>query len=359
MDFGTGHPISGQGTTDSLAGTPLYLAPELFSGAKPSVASDVYSLGVLLYHLVTNGYPVTGRSRADVESAHRAGHRQPLRDARPDLSPAFIDVVERALAHVPGDRYRSAGEFGNALASVAGGKYKDDPAPRPIPWRTLAVAAAAVVALLVAWNMSNRRAADVPAQTAAVADSSYDVMASFYARRDGADVRLAQGSRVRPGDELFAVVDASKPVFVYIVNRDETGQSFLLFPLSGFTDNPIRAEQKVRLPGVRDGEQHYWKVTTVGGQEHFFLYVTPTRLVDFEQLLAALPPAELGRSVSSLPLPTSAIGLLRGVGGLSAAPSSVTPPIGNELGDLRPLPDRNESAEGVWARRVSFQNPPE
>jgi serine/threonine-protein kinase len=379
MDFGTGHPISGAGdTADCLAGTPLYLAPELFSGAKPSAMSDIYSLGVLLYHLVTNTYPVSGRSRSDVEAAHLAAHRRPLRDARPDLSPAFIDVVERALARDPAHRYRSAGEFGNALASVAGGSYTRDPAPRQ-RWRTsqLIVAAAVVAGLLVAFNMFGRRVTEAPrVMTADAVNSSqpparqlnaistvggsYEVTASFYARRDGEDVRLTHGSRVRPGDQLFAVIDASKPVFVYIINRDETGKSFLLFPLTGFNSaSPMRTEQMVRLPGTRDGQQHYWQVTSVGGQEHFFLYVTPTRLVDFEQLLAALPRAELGRSVDSLPLSTSAIGLLRGVGGLSAAPSSQTASPGNELVDLQPLSDRHESAEGVWARRVSFQNPPE
>ena len=163
MDFGTGQPIAGgHDSADSLAGTPLYLAPELFSGAKPSVTSDIYSLGVLLYHLVTDSYPVTGRSRADVESAHLAGQRRPLRDVRPDLSPAFIEVVERALARAPGDRYRSAGEFGNALASVAGGKYKDDPLPLPSRWRTVATAATVAAALLVAFIMFDRRGAEVP-----------------------------------------------------------------------------------------------------------------------------------------------------------------------------------------------------
>jgi hypothetical protein len=152
------------------------------------------------------------------------------------------------------------------------------------------------------------------------------------------------------------VIDASKPVFVYIINRDDNGQSFLLFPLSGL--DPVRTDQTLRLPGTRDGQQIYWKVTSAGGQEHFFVYVTPTRLVDFEQLLAALPRAELGRSVSNLALPTSALGVLRGVGGLSAAASSQTS-TGTELVDLQPLSDRNESAEGVWARRVSFQNPAE
>ena len=365
MDFGTGHPIDGtRDAADSLAGTPLYLAPELFSGEKPSVRSDIYSLGVLLYHLVTLSYPVTGRSRSDVESAHLAAQRQPLRDARPDLSPAFVDVVERALARAPEDRYRSAGEFGNALASVTGGAYAHDPAPSR-RWRTsqLAVAATVIAGLLLAFSMFDRRVAEAPvvdASATRTVGNAYEVTASFYARRDGGDIRLTHGSRVRPGDELFAVINASKPVWVYIINRDETGASFLLFPLSGFTpSNPVQTDQMVRLPGTRDGEQHYWQVHSVGGQEHFFLYVSPTRILDLEQLLAALPRAELGRSVNSLPLPTSALGVLRGVGGLSAATDSQTSSTGTELVDLQPLSDRNESAEGVWARRVSFQNPPE
>jgi hypothetical protein len=366
MDFGTGHPIDGtRDAADSLAGTPLYLAPELFSGEKPSVRSDIYSLGVLLYHLVTLSYPVSGRSRSDVESAHLAAQRQPLRDARPDLSPAFVEVIERALARQPEDRYRSAGEFGNALASVTGGTYAHDPTPSR-KWRAvqLAVAATAIAGLLLAFSILDRRVAEAPGVAAPTTQNtgvgnSYEVTASFYARRDGRDVRLTHGSRVRPGDELFAVINASKPVFVYIINRDETGESFLLFPLSGFSpSNPVRTDQMVRLPGTRDGQQHYWQVHSIGGQEHFFLYVSPTRLVDFEQLLAALPRAELGRSVNSLPLPNSALGVLRGVGGLSAPAGSSTS-TGTELVDLQPLSDRNESAEGVWARRVSFQNPPE
>ena len=196
MDFGTGHPIQNtRDAADSLAGTPLYLAPELFSGEKPSARSDIYSLGVLLYHLVTDTYPVSGRNRSDVETAHLTGQRQPLRDARPDLSPAFIDVVERALARAPEDRYRSAGEFGNALASVTGGTYKHDAAPSP-RWRTtqLVVAATAVAALLLAFSMFDRSVAEAPnviapttqnldATATPTAGSSYDVAASFYAMK--------------------------------------------------------------------------------------------------------------------------------------------------------------------------------
>ena len=380
MDFGTGGDTQEPETADTLAGTPLYLAPELFQHEKPSAQSDIYSLGVLLYHLVTGDYPVQGKTRVDLESAHRTGKRQPLRDVRPDLSPVFINVLERALARNPADRYRSAGEFGNALASAAGVSFKPD-LPKALDgwrqWKWLAVATAAVAVLVVGFSASQRwmarpevggtREAGVdqpitqspPATTSSPANASYDVAVSFYASRNGSDVRLTQGSRVRLGDELFAVINTSQPVFVYIVNRDEAGKTFLLFPLSEFSEGkPISHAQMVRLPGTKDGQQLFWKVTSVGGQEHFFLYVTPQRLVEFEQLLASLPRAELGRTVDSLPLSTSAIGVLRGVGGLSAV-SSAAPSTGNELAELPLLSDQNESAVGVWARQVSFQNPPE
>jgi hypothetical protein len=366
MDFGTGRHIDGADTSDDLAGTPLYLAPELFAGAKPSAVTDIYSLGVLLYHLVSGDYPVRGITRNDVESAHRTAKRQPLRDVRPDLAPAFIDVIERALSLHPEDRYQSAGQFGNALAAAAGSTYApDDPSSKS--WRKwqIAAAAGAIAALLavlviLGQRVAGDRRAEASAPTAVPANNSYEIAATLFAVRDGRDVKLSQGSRIRPGDKLFAVIDSSQPVFAYIINRDETGQSFLLFPLPGFDPaNPLSAKQKARLPGTRNGEQLYWQVTSAGGQDHFFLYVTPHRLVDFEQVLTALPRAELGRSVSSMPLPASAIGVLRGVGGLSSVGNSPAASIGAELTGVPPLRDENESAEGVWARRISLQNPAE
>ena len=60
MDLGTGREADGRGLRENpeLAGTPLYLAPEIFLGAPASARTDLYSLGVLLYHLVTGAFPV-------------------------------------------------------------------------------------------------------------------------------------------------------------------------------------------------------------------------------------------------------------------------------------------------------------
>jgi serine/threonine-protein kinase len=110
MDLGTGREIdASRSYLPDLVGTPLYLAPEIFSGVPASVRSDLYSLGVLLYHLVTGSYPVRATTIEELQArlAHRKTVR--LRDARADLPTAFVRVVERAIAVDPAQRYESAG----------------------------------------------------------------------------------------------------------------------------------------------------------------------------------------------------------------------------------------------------------
>jgi eukaryotic-like serine/threonine-protein kinase len=108
MDFGAG-------------GTPLYLAPEVLAGREPTVASDIYALGVLLYHLVTGRYPLAGTSLQELQAAHLRGDRRRLADERADLPDEFVGIVERALCAAPRERYRTAGEMLEALLATASG----------------------------------------------------------------------------------------------------------------------------------------------------------------------------------------------------------------------------------------------
>ena len=117
MDFGTGRPLEPGGPPGrrNIAGTPVYMAPEVLAGQPASVCSDVYSVGVLLYYLVTAAYPVEGQTMAEVRAAHMQGRRTPLSERRPDLPLPFIQVVERALAPSPQHRCPSAGALLDAL----------------------------------------------------------------------------------------------------------------------------------------------------------------------------------------------------------------------------------------------------
>ena len=394
MDFGSGlAQTSSARMADGMAGTPLYLAPELLEGAKPSVASDLYSLGVLLYHLASNRYPVEGATRDEVEQAHRVGRRRSLRDVRPDLPPAFVDVVERALSRDPEARYATAGDFGAALAATAGlpldpsgpnPRFLNPQSPNPtslnLPSRRQWLAGAAgllgaAVAGSAAWRMfggaggaggvgnrgpatgSGPLGADVSLPTAAL---SYQVAASLHALRDDQDIRLSAGSRVQPGDKLFLTIEASRNVFVYVVNQDDTGAMFVLFPLSGHQPaNPVAGGGSHRLPGKNaEGEDSYWVVSSAGGRERVSVFVTPERPTMFEQILDRMPRAAEARAVVYTPVSADDLKTLRGVGGLASGPSpSGVAAVDAPFGGLAPLPDGPESTSGLWEREIVLLNP--
>ncbi len=135
MDFGTGEDLSSG--TSRLVGTPLYLAPEIFAGQKASIQSDIYSLGVMLFYLVTGNFPVTAATMEQLRQAHVNRQRRTLRDLRPDVPEAFIRVVERALDSDPSRRFHSIGELEQGLRE----SLDRVPAPRVLGGRGHAQAA--------------------------------------------------------------------------------------------------------------------------------------------------------------------------------------------------------------------------
>ena len=160
MDFGAGHDdgravVSREGR--DIAGTPLYMAPELFSGARADQRSDIYAVGALLFHLVTARFPVTGRSLEEVGDAHACGKRTRLRDARPDLPPAFVRTVEKALAPIPAERFQTLGELERVLEDPSAESAIGSPSAT---WRAGAFLAAALtlgLAIVAAWSLLSSR----------------------------------------------------------------------------------------------------------------------------------------------------------------------------------------------------------
>jgi serine/threonine-protein kinase len=122
MDFGTGLLLEDDEAVKAspVAGTPLYLSPEVLAGADASPQSDIYSLGVLLFHLVTGSYPYVARSLAELRRMQERGERKRLHDLRPDLSEGFVHVVERALESDPAERYASVGAMQRGLTHALG-----------------------------------------------------------------------------------------------------------------------------------------------------------------------------------------------------------------------------------------------
>ena len=119
MDFGTGQDLTRVRPREGdLTGTPLYLAPEIFAGGRPSVASDIYALGVLLFYLATGDYPVPGKTLAEVQKAHDSDVHVTVRDRRPDVPKTLAVAIERAISPNPAARFESAAAFEHALANA-------------------------------------------------------------------------------------------------------------------------------------------------------------------------------------------------------------------------------------------------
>lgn len=121
MDFGTGEELKLALGTPRMVGTPMYLAPELFRGQAATVQTDLYSLGVLLFYLVTGEFPVVATTMEQLARARVNRQTRRLLDVRPDLPAPFVRVIERALEHDPSARYQSAGEMEAELRQAANG----------------------------------------------------------------------------------------------------------------------------------------------------------------------------------------------------------------------------------------------
>lgn len=165
---------------------------------------------------------------------------------------------------------------------------------------------------------------------------------------------MASGDHVSLGDELGLRIEASKPVYLYVVNEDERGEAYLLYPLPGQqTTNPIAPGQVHRLPG-----DFHWQVTSQGQREHFLVFANPTELTAFNDVLKGLPTPEAGHPLISAPLPKNFVGQLRGVGGLVNARASARSERFRDLfSKAEPLRNDSETMSGPWIRQITLENP--
>ena len=134
MDFGSGFSPSDEGHPNEdhpedrkeapgglpRQGTPVTMAPELLLGSRPSMSTDIYALGVLLYRIATGQYPFPAASLNELRTRLVVQDRVPLDELRPDLPAAFARVVHRALSPDPAMRPRTASELHWLIAASLG-----------------------------------------------------------------------------------------------------------------------------------------------------------------------------------------------------------------------------------------------
>ncbi|HEY5763692.1 MAG TPA: serine/threonine-protein kinase, partial [Rhodocyclaceae bacterium] len=277
-DFGSGFDIESAEQAIRVSGTPLYLAPEVLDGQPPSVASDIYSLGVLMFFLLSGRYPREAGSIDELRAAP-ADARHHLRDLRPDLDDELQRIVERCLADDPGSRPRSAGEAAEALSAYLGGAAPQRAVFDKRQWIAAAVATVVLISLIL------------------MRSPGYSLDVELLVSADGRPaVSVADGGVVGLGDSLQLALASDKPLYVYVFSESGSGESWGLFPLPALgLDNPVAAADARRLPG--DGWS--WLVSHPAATETIHLVASPSPVAELESAYAGLPPAEQSGAFAS------------------------------------------------------------
>lgn len=120
-DFGLAkRVVSTEGSTESLMGTPYFMAPELFAGTRASKCSDVYAFGVTFYSVLAGRPPYVDSSVSEVARLHASEEIPDVREIRADIPRSVADLIMRCLAKQPKKRPADAVALYTELQSVVG-----------------------------------------------------------------------------------------------------------------------------------------------------------------------------------------------------------------------------------------------
>jgi tetratricopeptide (TPR) repeat protein len=231
MDFGCG--VADGSDERVVGGTPVYLAPEVLAGGAATVRSDIYAVGVLLFHLLTRRYPVEGSTLLEIGQQHRANRSASIRRRRSGLPRRLCVAIERATDPDPTKRFSSAADLEAALVRAI----------QPPSGRGALVAACALVAMVAGLTAPGWRGAKAPAIPFGARDSVLLTAFENLTRDPVLDGTL----------EYAFERELSNSAFVGVVSRDRVDDTLrrMAKPLDTKVDVAIGREIALRDGGIR------------------------------------------------------------------------------------------------------------
>ncbi len=151
-DFGIAKDVQGEPEDDPAPSSPAYLSPEQLKHEALTPRADIYSLGVVLYEMLTGRRAFSEATPAELAHKHLCEPLPPLQAARPELPSALDAVLQTATAKSPDHRYPDAGRFAAAFRAAAAPPQAKpaQPLPEPLTGRGLEILG------LMAQGLSNK-----------------------------------------------------------------------------------------------------------------------------------------------------------------------------------------------------------
>jgi hypothetical protein len=303
-----------------MVGTPAYMAPEQVDPDMGTAGplSDVYSLGVVLYQMLTGRLPFQGTPQLIIRQIANQAPPSPAQ-LRADLDPSLVAIMQKAMARRPADRYPSAGDFARALTH-----WLDGTTPALSPATTAYVPAErgwfrrhwlaavaglvllglAVGGLAVGWSLRSRATVEPAPEVVALPPFKGWIDARVWepGNRRRQDVRLNQGAALplKAGDRVRVEAELNRPAYLYVILIDTAGEVQPIYPWRQGRWDQRPADERplpsLRLPEekAQGGKEGGWEVAPgPPGMETLVLLVRETPLppdVALDQLLAGLPP---------------------------------------------------------------------
>ncbi|HJQ50777.1 MAG TPA: Stk1 family PASTA domain-containing Ser/Thr kinase [Gaiellaceae bacterium] len=248
-DFGIARAGTSQMTeTGSIVGTAQYLSPEQARGGEVDPRSDLYSLGVVLYELLTGKTPFDGETPVEIAMKHLSNAPQPPSKLRPEIPPELDKVVLRALAKNPDERYQSADEMEADLERVARGA--------PVSAATAATQVLPAAATVAADPTSATMIAPPPPTRARAVPPPPVIEEEEYAERGGPERPLWPWLLAA----AFVIAAAIAGFFVW----HELSGSTVKEPVNNYVnETQAQAERQIRaahlVPSVKKGPSEKFK----------------------------------------------------------------------------------------------------